>query len=337
MKNRIDNSRKKTPWDNKKNKTSLQEFIEAKYVENYKLKHPKLNETDEAKIINSITIEKCKICGSSDITKKGKTKNDIQMYFCKCCKRRFTPLKNTIFENHKIPITEWIEFLLDIFNYGSTTLTSKVNKNTLNTSIFWLHKVFIVLQDWQKSIVLKGNVFIDEMFYSVIKSDIETKDGKKLRGLSHNQYCIGVGYDGTNIIAIVEGMGKTSTDLTWNTFATHIEKASKITHDDEKAHHKLVKNLELEDANYSSLYLKNLNDKENPLNPINHQCDLLRQFLNTHSGFDREDLQNYLNLYCFMNSGHKKKLEKVEELIQLALNTNVNLKYRSLFKNSSSE
>ncbi|MBQ9319084.1 MAG: hypothetical protein IJR82_05580, partial [Bacilli bacterium] len=46
--------------------------------------------------------------------------------------------------------------------------------------------------------------------------------------------------------------------------------------------------------------------------PINHQCDLLRQFLNVHSGFDRNYLQDYLNLYCFMNSGKSKnKLEKI--------------------------
>ncbi len=87
------------------------------------------------------------------------------MYYCKDCKKRFTPTKNTIFENHKISLTEWIEFLLDIFNYGSTTLTSKVNKNTLNTSIYWLEKVFLVLINWQENIILKDKVYIDEMFY----------------------------------------------------------------------------------------------------------------------------------------------------------------------------
>lgn len=182
MKNRIDNSRKKTPWDKREDKTTLQKFIEEKYVENYNLKHPKLIDTDEAKIINNVVIERCKICSSTNIAKKGKTKNGIQMYFCKDCKKRFTPLKNTIFENHRISITEWIEFLLDLFNYGSTTLTSKVNKNALNTSIYWFHKVFLVLQNWQDDIILEGNIYIDEMFYSAIKSDLKIKDKKKLRG-----------------------------------------------------------------------------------------------------------------------------------------------------------
>lgn len=85
------------------------------------------------------------------------------------------------------------------------------------------------------------------------------------------------------------------------------------------------------------MWLKLKEDKENPLRPINHQCDLIRQFLNSHSGFDREDLQDYLNLYCFINSGHKDKLQKVYEFIELALNTKVTLSYRKLFESNEKE
>lgn len=330
MKNRIDSSRRTTPWENNE-KTILQTFIENKYKENYQLKHPKLSETEEAKILNSVKINECRYCCKTRIIKRGKTKNGVQLYYCNICKKRFTATSNTIFENHKISITEWIEFLLDIFNYSSTSLTSKVNKNSINTSLYWLHKIFLVLRNWQDNIILSGNIYIDEMFYSVIKGDIKTKNGKKLRGLSRNQYCIGIGYDGNNIIAVVEGLGKTSINRTKMTFNNHIEIGSKLIHDDEKAHRKLVKDLSLIDESYNSLWLKTKKDKDNPLRPINHQCDLIKQFLNTHSGFDREDLQDYLNLYCFMNSGHKNRLDKVNEFIELALNTKVSLAYRNLF------
>ncbi len=196
-------------------------------------------------------------------------------------------------------------------------MTSKVNKNSMNTSIYWLHKVFLVLRNWQNDTILKG--------------DIKTKDGKKLRGISHNQHCIGIGYDKRNVIAIVEGLRKTSTERTDKAFESHIEIGSKLIHDDEKAHHKLVKNLKLIDENYKSLWLKTKKDKDNPLRSINHQCDLIRQFLNTYSGFDRDNLQDYLNLYCFMNSGHKNKLEKVNDFIELALKSKASLSYRDLF------
>lgn len=331
MKNRIDTSRQKTPWDNDNQKTILQEFVSNKYKENYKIKHPKLSETNEYKLLNSIIINNCRYCNSKKIKKNGKNKNNVQVYYCNECKRKFNPTTGTIFENHKIPITEWIEFLLDIFNYGSTTLTSKVNKNSVNTSTYWLHKVFLLLRDYQNDIILKDNVYIDEMFYTVIKSDIKTKDGKKLRGISRNKYCIGIGYDKNQIIAIVECLGKTTTEITTATFEKHIEEGSCLVHDDEKSHIKLVEKLKLTDNSYKSSYLKKLDDKENPLRPINHQCDLIRQFLNAHSGFDRSDLQDYLNLYCFMNGKPRNKLEKVNTLLELALTKKVSLEYRELF------
>ncbi len=332
MKNKIDTSRQKTPWDDNEKQTASQKFISEKYKENYRNKHPLLKESNEKELINSIEIIKCRYCKSERIIKKGVTKNGIQRYYCKNCKRYFSPVTNTIFENHKIPITEWIEFLLDLFNYGSLTLTSKVNKNSINTTIYWLQKTFLLLKNYQDSILLQCNVYIDEMFYSVRKRDIETKDGKKLRGLSRNQICIGIGFDGTNILAIVEGVGKTSSQKIKNVFKNHIETGSKLIHDDEKSHNELLKCLKLKDESYNSDFLITLKDEENPLNPINHQCDLIRQFLNAHSGFLREHTQDYLNLYSFMNSGHINKLEKIDELLNLAFNTNVSLKYKDLFR-----
>ncbi len=168
------------------------------------------------------------------LRKKEKRKMEFRCIFVKIAKKKFTPLKNTIFENHGISITEQIEFLLDLFNYGSTTLTSKVNKNTLNTSIYWLHRFTWYFKIGK--IILEGNIYIDEMFYSVIKSDLKIKNEKKLRGLSCNQHCIGIGYDGNNLVAIVEGLAKTSKDKTETTFISHIKPNSKLIHDDEKSH-----------------------------------------------------------------------------------------------------
>ncbi len=316
--------------------TAGQKFIKNKYEQNYICKHPKLSETDEKEIINSVEIKCCRRCNSSNILKRGFTTNGIQRYYCNECQHYFTPTTGTIFENHKISISEWVEFLLDIFNYSSISLTSKVNKNSRNTTKFWMHKLFLILKDCQKDILLKENVYIDEMYYSVIKGDIEAdKNGKKLRGLSRNQYCIGIGYDGKNMIAIVEGKAKTSTKKTKKTFLNHIETNSRLIHDDEKSHNELVELLELEDKSYNSSKLKSMSDSENPLRPINHLIDLIRQFLNSHSGFNRENLQDYLNLFCFMYCGNEDKLEKVEKILQISLNTHATLQYRALFERKS--
>lgn len=81
---------------------------------------------------------------------------------------------------------------MNLFSNSSINLTSKVNKNAATTTKFWLKKLFLLLEDYQDDIVLDGSVYLDEMFYSVIQSEIQTKDNKLYRGLSRNKCCIGV-------------------------------------------------------------------------------------------------------------------------------------------------
>lgn len=192
------------------------------------------------------------------------------------------------------------------------------------------------MENYQNTIILKGNkVFIDETFFPVIESKKVLKDGKQLRGLSRNQYCIGVGYDGTHTIAILEGTGKPSQPKTLATFLNHIESGSHIIHDKEKSHKILIKELSLTDEVYDAVECKKLKDKDNPLDPINKQCFYLQKFLKSHSGFNRNDIQDYLNLYCFIVNPPNNKLEKIEKLLSSALCSAKTLKYREYYSSKS--
>lgn len=250
-------SRKKTPWDHNNDLSPMESFIKSKYLDSYDYKHPSIKDTKEADLLNSYEVSCCKRCNSLDFKKKGFTKNGIQRYFCNTCKRYFNVLTSTLFDNHKISISEWIEFCLDIFRFESINLTSKTNKNSFTTSKYWLYKLFYIIEDIQDDIVLEGNVYIDETFYPVIESNKIVKDGKKLRGLSKNQICIGIAYDGRYVYARVEGFGKTSQKKTKDTFINHIKAGSHLIHDKEKSHKILIKELKLTDKSYDANKLKN--------------------------------------------------------------------------------
>lgn len=328
-------SRKKTPWDHNNDLSPMESFIKSKYLDSYDYKHPSIKDTKEADLLNSYEVSCCKRCNSLDFTKKGFTKNGIQRYFCNTCKRYFNVLTSTLFDNHKISISEWIEFCLDIFRFESINLTSKTNKNSFTTSKYWLYKLFYIIEDIQDDIVLEGNVYIDETFYPVIESNKIVKDGKKLRGLSKNQICIGIAYDGRYVYARVEGFGKTSQKKTKDTFINHIKAGSHLIHDKEKSHKILIKELKLTDESYDANKLKKYKDKDNPLNPINRQCYLLKRFLRSHSGFDRDDIQYYINLYCFISNPPVNKLEKVEIILNRAIDFTKSLKYRDFYTSKS--
>lgn len=294
-------------------------------------RHPQLVETGEAEMINSFVPTHCPYCGSEQFVKRGLSANRVQRYCCSCG-RTFLPTTHTIFDGHKISISEWMEYCLNLFRYVSINADSWNNKNAFSTSQYWLKKLFLALENCQQSIILSGTVWLDETYYPVVNSQIDRKeDGSKYRGLSHNQICIGAATDKRNIICFVEGVGKPSQRKSFNAFSSHIAPGSTLVHDKESTHKKLVSALNLISQEYSANELKGLKDCDNPLDPVNDLHDSLKKFLNAHSGFNRDRLQDYLNLYTFVRNPPSELLEKVEEIMKLAFQNPKFLRYRDQF------
>ena len=327
MSNKFD-SRRRTPWTGDLDATPMEQFIDSCNTANYEKKHPLVKDSLEKELLDNYPVTVCRHCGSKKFKSFGRTAAGTKRYYCKDCHKTFTVITNTIFDQRKIPISEWLDFLLSLIGYGSFTLTSKYNKNALTTTKYWFSKVFLLLSDWQDSIVLDGKVYLDETFYSVITSErIYNKDGSKPRGLSYNKICIGVATDGVNTIAFVEGKAKPSKKSTWKAFGTHITPESLLIHDGENSHSILVKKLELIEEVHTTGETKGLKDKDNPLAPINEIHNFIKRFLGAHSGFNRDELQDYLNFFCFI-SRRISKYEMVKELMEIGFQKSVFLRYR---------
>ena len=103
----------------------------------------------------------------------------------------------------------------------------------------------------------------------------------------------------------------------------------------DSAHNKLVKELSLKSISYDSKTLKKLPDSENPLNPINRVHAVLTKFLNSHSGFNRKDLQGYLNLFALATNPLTDLLAKVELVIQTAFQNPKLLRYRDFYSSNT--
>jgi len=101
-------------------------------------------------------------------------------------------------------------------------------------------------------------------------------------------------------------LGKPSTAGTLEVFGSHIEQGSILIHDMEKAHRKLVVELSLTEEVYNYKVISKLPDSENPLRDVNRLCYLQ----NVHSGFDRDNLDGYLNLFSLIMNPPANKLEK---------------------------
>lgn len=328
-------SRRATPWGGDNELTATQAFLKQHYELNYENHHRKVGDSGEANMINSYTPSKCPFCASETFKKSGYSGNGVQRYMCLCGKT-FLPTTGTIFDEHRISISEWMEYCLNLFRHVSINAGSWNNKNDFKTSRYWLQKLFLTLEEIQCDIVLSEYIWFDETFYSVRSDDIVRKDnGDKLRGLSQNQICIGVATDKQYSVLLVEGTGKPSQKRTLELFQSHMKPGSTLIHDEESAHNKLVKELNLRSVVHNSKDLKGLPDKENPLNPVNRVHAIMKNFLNSHTGFLRDDIQGYLNLFAFVTNPPFDMLEKVELVIKMAFQNPKSLRYRDFYTSKS--
>lgn len=324
----FDTSLRKLPWSSNQNQTSLQALITTTISEWYHAKHRQTSQ-EELDMINSIIPIRCHHCTSTSFIKYG-YRNGLRVFKCKECNKKFTNLTNTIFDSKKIPISEWIEYLLHLFEFHSIVTTSRDNRNSSSTGHYWLEKVFLTLKNCQKNIILKNNIYLDEMFFPVIKSKIVTKNGKKLRGISKNKICVAVAMDDDNLFIKVEPTSKPSDASTWNTLGKVIQPGSHLIHDKERSHGILIRNLNLTSEVYDTIYTKGLSDTENPLDPINNIHSLIKRFMKQHGGYNRDNLQDWMNLVWFILSPPNNAYSKIEKFFRIAIITPQRVKYRDV-------
>ena len=332
MSNRKFKSRRATPWDNDEERTASQSFIRDETNKHYQQRHQKLKDSEEDVLINSIPVTKCPFCGSENIKKNGRNSNGIQKYYCIEEGINFLPTTGTVFEDRKIPITEWIEYWRNLLQYVSLTADSWNNKNSITTAKHWFKKTCLLLEHIQDDIILFGTVYYDELFYSLRNDQIIRKEnGMKPRGHSKNQMAIGVATDGVYTVIKSLGNGEPTQKAILNAFREHIEPGSLLITDKHRGHCKLVAELGLQNTEYDSKKLKRLPDEENPLNPVNQMHNLLRKFLDAHSGFNRDEINDYINLFLLSVNPPEEKLEKIDILLNLGFQTAISIKYRDYF------
>lgn len=309
--------------------TGLDALFDETIGEWYEAKHrrPKDSEVD---FVNSLEIASCPHCGSERIRRDGYAKKTgLAVRECRDCGRKFTPLTGTLFDNRKIPISEWFEFCLHLFQFHSVMSAAADNRNAYSTGRYWLSKVFTALEGYKDDTVLSGRVYIDETYVPCWPRDLQYKpDGKLYSGLSRNRICIASATDGRRVFLTVAGTGKPSSQRMLKAYSVHIEPGSTLILDGEKSHGLLIATLGLEEERYPTSETKGLPDSSNPLNPINSVHRRLKRMLSRHGGYSRDELPNWLNLIAFdMNTGGSP-FDKARELVALTLRKRKVLRYR---------
>ena len=298
----------------------------------YGAKHPKPTAREIA-FVNSIKIGRCPYCGSALIAKDGHRKDGVAKLRCRCCGKGFNPLTGTVLDSRKIPISEWVEYLVHLSQFLSTMVSSIDNHNASTTGVYWLRKAFAALENYQKSIVMGDVFWLDETYLSVKPSEAARKeDGTLPKGLSKNKLCIVTATDGESAVIVWKGYGKPSRKRIWEAMEGHIKPGSKMIDDGEKSHAVLVERLGLKRESHPTPETKGLPDSRNPLKKVNDLHALFKLFMRSHGGYSRDDAQCWCDLFAFAVNHHGDRRSFVKDMILLAISTRKVMRYRETMK-----
>ena len=330
-----------TPWDgvDEASLSPAQRLVMEAQRDAYERIHtPGPHDTE---FFNGYARTECPACRSGQVKRNGFDARGIQRYACRTCGRGFSPLTGTIFEDHRISVAGWFEFLLGIMSYESLAGIARRDRRSPTTPPYQLAKLFLVLDGIQDGVVLSGRVQADEMMYPVPAAEaIVSPSGRRQGGAySRNNTCIAIACeerDGGASVFRVLGRGKPSGERAKASYCPHLEEGLTFVHDKENAHNAVVRERRLVSEAYDSREIKKLDDDENPLWKVNRLCFLLRLFLDGHSGFDRSNLDGWLDLFSVMMNPPEDRLEKVALVLDRAMAFPNTLRYRDYYGNRSS-
>ena len=317
---------------------SNDDLVTKQLIKNIKEEYDKHHQPNFKAIENNILEikdTKCPNCGSYTFISNGHTKNGTQRYKCLCGKV-FSAASNSLFFGTKVNINAWYSFIEGIVSETSTKAACIKAKISYTTGHYWMKKIFKVLEMFQDNIVMSGDIYLDETYVGVEESKEKKIYGKKMRGLSKNKICIVLMNNGEHVLAIKCGFGRPKEKHYYNLCFEHIKEGSTLIHDEEHVHNILIKKLNLKSKAYNAAggkALKKLAMKE--LQPINDECRKLKYFLSKHKGIDKDNIQDYLNLYAFITNC-KMKDENLyfasNLLLKLLFLADEKIKFRDVIK-----
>lgn len=266
----------------------------------------------------------------------GTTRLGVQRYLCRGCGRQFTPLTGTVFDSKKIPISEWVEFIINLASYESLTQASLTNMNAKSTGRYWVSKVFEVLRGCQDGVLLYGDAWIDETYFKQTKSGLILHDGRKPRGLSRNLFCVATARDAKGHTVLIPcGRGKPDGERMLAALGPHIEEGSHIVHDGENSHSLLISELCCTEEVHPTSETKGLPDSKNPMDTINEVHRFLKRFMARHGSFKRDDLADWMNLFWFVFTCFGRKDLAVNRFLKMAVKCRKIMRYRVVMRKKS--
>ena len=240
----------------------------------------------------------CPRCGTQSAIKDGKAKNGSQRYRCPNCGRRFGLLSTTVLSSAKVSLWQWMKMCgIMAYNVPLDAVASVIGVSH-NTALLMRRKLLETARDYQKSVLLSGKIYIDEV-YEPDSARPKNHFGPNVRGLSKDKACVFVAIDESKaVVAFQIGHGMPTSSEIREALLPHLgEDAELIVHDGLLAHREAISESGLKDEIHMSK--PRTRESLEAMLLMNSCCSWLQRFIVGFSGMRTEYLQDYLNWFTY--------------------------------------
>jgi transposase-like protein len=297
--------------------------------EEQKLVFCKVSQPEPAETVHELPGGKrnCPHCGSSHVSRYGKTPAGYQRFICVDCHKTFGVKERPVWIGSHFPKEVWIEYIR-LMNTGATLkdLAEALGIN-VTTAFYWRHKILTALKDGKFDAVLEEHTQADETFTylntkgnrnagnnlhthkltnrasdytSVRKSGHRHGRGScsSIRGLNQGLVCTPLAIGGNGICwGRPSNMGAPSSDDLDSVYTGHLGETVILVTDASRAAGKYAQDRELPVIQLKS-DTESRQGKYN-LQKVNRLHSAFKQDLARFNGVSTKYLENYANLTMF--------------------------------------
>ncbi|MBI9096723.1 MAG: IS1595 family transposase [Sphaerochaeta sp.] len=289
----------------------------------------KVSQPEPAETVQEQPKEKgnCPHCGSSHVSRYGKTSLGYQRFICVDCSKTFAEKGRPVWIGSHFPKKIWIEYIR-LMNMGATLkdLAEALDIN-VTTAFYWRHKILTALKDGKSDAVLEEHTQADETFtylntkgnknasnnlhrYEPTSRDSDYKSVRKsghrhgrgscssTRGLNQGFVCTPLAIGGNEICwGRPSNMGAPSSDDLDSVYTGHLGETVILITDASRAAGKYAQDKELPIIQLKS-ETESRQGKYN-LQKVNKLHSAFKQDLARFNGVSTKYLENYANMTIF--------------------------------------
>ena len=149
--------------------------------------------------------------------------------------------------------------------------------------------------------------------------------------------CMAVGRDDPGGgIMVRAGLGKLGEGRRRDACGAHVAPGPRLVHDMESPRSALVEELGLASEAYGPADLRGLDDERNPPSRVSHTRLLPKELMHRRSGLDRDDIDDWPDLFSVIVSPPGDRLEKAAMVLDRAMSIPISLRYRDYYEQRGS-